>query len=92
MTRLRQPYALHVAAFVWFKAAMARYGEHNAHPYPRALSRPIERAFICTSLYAWAYRMATRRHLDDCNGIVLPASLSLSDDFVDVATHWDAIA
>lgn len=52
---------------------------------------PLEPALICSTLYSQAFNLAFKHRLGEDNGICIPAYLSQSDEFEDVALAWHPI-
>lgn len=86
MTRIKMPYGLAEAARMWIDVKWKGKGF-----WSEAQKAPAQSAVICSTLYADAYNEATRRSLGEVNGACVPAWLSLSDEFEDVASEWTSI-
>jgi hypothetical protein len=86
MAKLNRSYDFRDALSMWFKVRF-RKKSFNSKDVRRSDSEMV----ICSTLYADAYNEATRRSLGEINGICVPAWLSLSDEFKDVAVSWVGI-
>jgi hypothetical protein len=87
LTHLKQPYSFAHAAKLWWDVVIRKCGF-----YDPASQRPTSKAAICSTLYADAHHEATRRRLGEIGGVCVPAWLSVSDEFSDVAVGWAQIA
>ena len=87
LTRLSRPYAVHKALWIWLLALLRSRGPCGSLWSESALFT----SFICSTLYAEAFKAATRSHLPECHGICLPACLSVAAEFTDLALQWTAI-
>jgi hypothetical protein len=87
LSRLKQPYGLLLAAQMWFRVVMQGRGFFDT-----SWGRSASAAVVCSTLYADAYNEATRRSLGEINGACVPAWLSASDEFDDVAVNWIQIS
>ena len=87
LSRLQRPYSFAQAAILWWKVVMRKATFDNDE-----FNRSTSKAVICSTLYADAYTEATRRTLGEISGVCVPAWLSVSDEFDDVATQWLGIA
>jgi len=87
LARLKQPYSFAHAATLWWDVIIRKCGFHDP-----ASQRPTFKAAICSTLYADAHNEATRRRLGEIGGVCVPAWLSVSDEFDDVAVGWAQIS
>jgi hypothetical protein len=87
LAHLKQPYSFAHAAKLWWDVIIRKCGFHDP-----ASQRPTFKAAICSTLYADAHNEATRRRLGEIGGVCVPAWLSVSDEFDDVAVGWAQIS
>jgi hypothetical protein len=87
LTRLKQSYSFTTIAKLWWDVVIRKCGF-----YDPASQRQTSKAVICSTLYADAHHEATRRRLGEIGGVCVPAWLSVSDEFNDVAVGWAQIA
>jgi hypothetical protein len=82
LSRLGQGYNVIAAAQMWFDVIIRGGGFYSEK------KRATSEAVVCSTLYADSYNEATRQTLGEVNGACVPAWLSLSDAFEDVAVGW----
>jgi hypothetical protein len=85
MSRLGKPYDFYEAALMWFSVVLGR-GFFRSEK-----RRPTSAAVVCSTLIADAFNEATRRCLGEVSGVCVPAWLSVSDEFNDIAVEWVTI-
>lgn len=86
MSRLHKDYDFAEAVRMWFRVMISKEGFNTDKRRPY-----VSEAAICSSLYADSYNEATRRTLGEVGGVCVPAWLSGSDEFSDVACAWREI-
>lgn len=83
LSRLHKDYHFAEAVRMWFRVMISKEGFNTDKRRP-----PVSEAAICSSLYADSYNEATRRTPGEVGGVCVPAWLSGSDEFSDVACAW----
>lgn len=83
MTRLGREYGFAEAVKIWFNVVV-----RGRTFISEDMRRYANDAVICSLLYADAYGEAVRRSLGEREGVCVPAWLSGSDEFEDIAANW----
>jgi hypothetical protein len=87
LARLKDPYDLFAAVKMWVKVYLFGSGFYN-HKRGQSTSD----AAVCSTLYADAHNEALGTNLGQRSGVCVPATLSGSDEFVDIDVSWLKIA
>jgi hypothetical protein len=83
LARLKEPYDLFAVVKAWAKVYLFGIGFYN-----RKRENSTSDAAVCSTLYADAHNEALGTNLGQHSGMCVPATLSGSDEFVDVDARW----